>query len=442
MKAGRFVVVGTGGRSSLYIDALAGTHRGTAQLVALCDLSRVRMDYYNMRIGKLFNHPPVPTYPAADFDRMLQEIRPDGVIVCTIDSTHHEYIIRAMQRGIDVICEKPMTTDAVKARAILDAIQSTGRRLRVTFNMRYAPMTLRVKETLATGLIGTPRMVMLNWSLDTRHGADYFRRWHREKDKSGGLLVHKGTHHFDLINWWIGSRPKTVYAQGELAFYGRAAAEMRGEKYSYERYTGVAAAVGDPFALFLDRVSHDPNLPVSTDAGLYLDAERETGYLRDRNVFGDNVTAEDSLSLTVRYYSGVILTYSLVAYSPWEGYRVSIVGDRGRIDVTDISGPDLGSRDTPTLERHLADGAVRQIRAFPMFRSPFDIPIPKADGAHGGGDRRLLNDLFGASSARTADPYSQAATHLDGVASLLVGVGANESIRTGLPVECEQLLRP
>ena len=41
------------------------------------------------------------------------------------------------------------------------------------------------------------------WLLDTRHGADYFRRWHRNKNNSGGLMVHKATHHFDLVNWWM-----------------------------------------------------------------------------------------------------------------------------------------------------------------------------------------------------------------------------------------------
>ena len=441
MSTKRYVVVGTGGRSAMYIDALASTHRKTASLAALCDLSQVRMDYYNQRIGKKFNHPPVPTYKAADFDKMIREQKPDGVVVVSVDSTHHDYIIRAMQLGCDVISEKPMTTDAVKARAIFDTIQSTGRKLRVTFNMRYAPMVAKVKEVMASGVIGTPRMVMLNWNLDTRHGADYFRRWHREKDKSGGLLVHKSTHHFDMINWWIDSYPKTVYAQGDLAFYGRAAAAKRGERYSYHRYTGEPAAKGDPFALFLDQ-NHDddPNLPVGKDAGLYLNAEKETGYIRDRNVFGDNVTAEDAIALTVRYRSGVIMSYSLVAFSPWEGYRVSIIGDKGRIDITDVTGPDLGARDWPTLEKHLADGAVTQIRVFPMFKPAYDVPLPDTSGPHGGGDGRMLIDLFGDPAARQPDPHGQAASHIDGAASMLIGIAGNESIRTGQPVQCDELV--
>ena len=65
------------------------------------------------------------------------------------------------------------------------------------------------------------------WLLDTRHGADYFRRWHRNKNNSGGLMVHKATHHFDLVNWWIDSHPVEVSAMGDLDFYGRENAEER-----------------------------------------------------------------------------------------------------------------------------------------------------------------------------------------------------------------------
>jgi predicted dehydrogenase len=69
--------------------------------------------------------------------------------------------------------------------------------------------------------------VHFEWVLDTVHGADYFRRWHREKANSGGLLVHKASHHFDLVNWWIGDVPATVYARGALRFYDDDAARAR-----------------------------------------------------------------------------------------------------------------------------------------------------------------------------------------------------------------------
>ena len=159
---------------------------------------------------------------------MIEEQKPDYVIVTTIDRAHHKYIIRAMELGCDVISEKPMTMDADKCQAILDAIKRTGKSLRVTFNYRYAPHNSIPRQLIMDGVIGDVKQVHFEWLLNTKHGADYFRRWHREKRNSGGLLVHKSTHHFDLVNFWLGTKPKQVFCYGDLMFYGRENAENRG----------------------------------------------------------------------------------------------------------------------------------------------------------------------------------------------------------------------
>src|SRR6187431_3557694 len=105
------------------------------------------------------------------------------------DVCSSDLIVRALHAGCDVITEKPMTTDAAKCRAILDAVAATGKRVRVAFNYRWAPFRTKVKELLAAGTIGRVRSITLEYMLDTNHGADYFRRWHAEAATSGTLLV-------------------------------------------------------------------------------------------------------------------------------------------------------------------------------------------------------------------------------------------------------------
>lgn len=268
----KYALVGTGGRAGLYINAIATDFRDRARWVAFCDTNRVRMDYANRLIGEQ-GHAPVPLYRAQEFDRMIAETRPEVVIVTSVDRTHHHYIVRAMELGCDVVSEKPMTIDEEKFQAILDAIRRTGRQLRVTFNYRYAPHHSKIRELLAAGTIGDVFSVHFEWLLNTQHGADYFRRWHRDKHNSGGLLVHKSTHHFDLVNFWLGSEPQTVYAQGDLRFYGRANAEQRGVTEFYARCHQSPAAAHDPFAL---QMAQSPTL-----RALYLEAEHEDGYYRD-----------------------------------------------------------------------------------------------------------------------------------------------------------------
>lgn len=426
----RYAIVGTGSRAGMFVEALAGTYRETSDLVGLCDLSQTRMDWHNRRIVALAGGPPRPTYPAASFDRMIAETRPDTVIVTTMDATHHLYITRAMELGCDVITEKPMTTDAGKMRAIFDAIARTGRALRVTFNYRYAPAYTTFRRLLMEGVVGRPLLVDFSWLLDTRHGADYFRRWHRERENSGGLLVHKATHHFDLVNWWIGSYARDVFAMGGLGFYGRANAETRGESYAYSRYTGSEAARNDPFALFLDRTA--------AFRGLYLEAEKESGYVRDRNVFGEPITIEDTMTVTARYRSGAILSYCLVTYAPWEGLRVAVTGDRGRLEM------DVAENVTHLMEdadrARASKGSFKNVRITvqPMFGAPREVPVHSGEGGHGGADPVMLEQLF--SPSPPPDPDDRAASHVDGAAAALVGIAANESIRTGRLVSLDDLL--
>ncbi len=429
----KYVVVGTGSRAGMYIKAITGTYRDSCALVGLCDLNQTRMDWYNRRLVDEFDYAPCPTYHASQFDQMIADTQPDTVIVTSIDATHHLYISRAMELGCNAITEKPMTIDVEKARSIFDTIQRTGKSLRVAFNYRYAPAYTRLREVVMQGTIGRPLSIDFSWMLDTRHGADYFRRWHREKHNSGGLMVHKATHHFDLVNWWIDSYPTDVFAFGDLKFYGRANAEARGETYSYARYTGEPAAQKDPFALFLDA---DDQL-----RELYLDAEAEDGYIRDRNVFGEPITIEDTMAVTARYQNGVILSYCLIAYSPWEGLRVAINGTKGRaeLDVQETTAWLKGQPGLPEPDLTASTGAFKRstLKVFPMFGEGYEVPIPASEGGHGGADPVLLAQLF--APVPPPDPFHRAASHIDGAASILTGIAANLSMETRRPVRISDL---
>lgn len=418
----RYVAVGTGERISMFIDPLVSEYAADGELVGLCDLSQTRMNYHQQRLINQYGYDCVPTYAAADFGRMLSEVQPDIVIVCTMDATHHEYIVRALHAGCDVITEKPMTTDAEKCRAIFQAVEETGRSVRVAFNCRWAPGPAKVRELIASGAIGSVKAVNLEYQLNTSHGADYFRRWHATKSSSGGLLVHKSTHHFDMVNWWLNAIPEEVFAYGGLKFYGRANALQRGDAHytGYERYSGVPEAQTDPFALSLE----------GSGKSLYADAEAESGYIRDRNVFREDIDIEDTMSVLVRYRTGEQLNYSLVAYSPQEGYRVTFTGDKGRIEYTETHASHI-------LGEEPAAHEIMHLRLIPHFKPGIDVPIPALDGSHGGSDPLLQEQIFSALAPQ--DFLCRTAGHEQGAASLLIGAAANRSMATGLPVRIDDL---
>jgi len=437
----RIAFVGTGGRALSFIEPLATTYRADNELVALCDSSPTRMAYYNTLLTGELGYHTVPAYPVARFDAMLAEQKPDIVFVCSKDDTHHDYIVRALHAGCDVITEKPMTIDAAKCRAILDAQRATGRSVRVAFNYRWAPFRTKVKELLAGGAIGRIRSVNLEYLLDTNHGADYFRRWHSHAAESGTLLVHKSTHHFDLVNWWLDAIPAQVFAYGDLVFYGKKNAEARGDGAlaAYPRYTGEPAALDDPFRLDLAE-----SAPFR---GLYLDAEADSGYLRDRNVFRADIDIPDQMSLNVRYRTGELLTYSLVCYSPREGMRVCFNGDRGRLEYHEFIGTHMNRavrpKDFRLDNKPGAEAEGEWIKVYPHFKPGYTVPMTAATGAHGGADE-ILNRSFYSPEAPATDPWGRFAGHEQGAASILVGIAGVESMKRNAPVNLADLvpLRP
>jgi predicted dehydrogenase len=315
----------------------------------------------------------------------------------------------------------------------------------VAFNYRYNPTHEKVRELLASGVVGEIGSVHFEWLLDVRHGADYFRRWHRDRANSGGLLVHKSSHHFDLVNWWLSARPVRVFAQNRLFFYGDAAGEKHGYARGYGRAHGDPAAVGDPFALDLDL---QPRM-----AELYLQAEAADGYLRDRNVFAPGVTIDDDMSVLVAYDTGATMTYHLTAYAPWEGYRLMVNGSKGRLELEvvesdHVAPPELSKpKEAGTIASlypgHAGDeeGATK-LAVHPYWQLPYTVDIREVSHqAHGGGDARLAADLFSGTALAT-DPLGRRATERDGALALLTGLAGNASAASGRAVDVAELVDP
>lgn len=117
----RIALVGTGGRgTSMWGRDILKSYPDYLEFVGLCDKNEGRVE-----TGKRIIGASCPTY--TDFEKMMNETKPDVLIVTTMDSTHHQFIIRGMELGADIITEKPMTTDEKKIQAILDAEKRTAR---------------------------------------------------------------------------------------------------------------------------------------------------------------------------------------------------------------------------------------------------------------------------------------------------------------------------
>ena len=421
----RYVQVGLGSRGEMYSEAILETYRESSELVGFCDNNAGRLkDRIDWAHGYGVE---VPGYGAEEFDKMLTETKPDCVIVTTRDCAHDEYIIKAMKAGCDVITEKPMTIDEKKCQAILDTQKETGRHCKVTFNYRYAPPRAQVKDLLMSGVIGNILSVDFHWMLDTEHGADYFRRWHRKKENSGGLMVHKSTHHFDLVNWWLSTVPKSVFARGQRVFYTPKTADRYGLLKRDTRCYTCPEKKRCNFCLDIESIKNLNRL--------YLKNEKYDGYLRDKCVFSPDMDIEDTMSVIIDYQNGAQLTYSLNAFMPWEGYVVTFNGTKGRIEHKCEEQVYISGDGT-------IPGSLKKegtwTRVFPHFAPAYEVDIWGGEGGHGGADPVMLKDIFQPDTE--PDKYLRAADHRGGAYSILCGVAANHSIATGSPVKISDLI--
>lgn len=403
-KKTRVALVGTGSRGNgMWGSSLVKDYPTYLEFVGLCDKNAGRVETGKKRIGV-----SCPTY--TDFDKMMKETKPELLIVTTMDSTHHEFIIKGMEYGADIITEKPMTTDEQKVQAILDAEKRTGKNCRVTFNYRYSPHRAKMWELLRAGEIGELTSVDFHWYLDTSHGADYFRRWHRKVENGGSLWVHKASHHFDLLNWWIDSDPQTVFASGALDFYGKNGT-IRAENCRTCNHTKEC-----PF--YFDIMKNRGMVE------LYVENEKYDGYLRDGCVFKKDVNIYDKMAATIQYANGVQVAYSLTTYSPYEGYRIAFNGTKGRIDAWIEE------------SRKMDDRNYDEIILFKNFSRRQYIQVPYGSSGHGGGDKLLKDQIF---LPGIDDPLKQCANTRDGALACLVGIAARNSIHTKAPVNIADL---
>ncbi|MDZ7605517.1 MAG: Gfo/Idh/MocA family oxidoreductase [Cyclobacteriaceae bacterium] len=403
----KVVLTGTGSRgTSSWGTELIGPYQDYVEMVGLCDINHKRLAVAKEILGI-----DVKTYSSDEFDQMIAEQKPDFVIVTTTDSFHVDYIVRALELGCNVISEKPIATEADQCQRIHDAEKKSGRKVYVGFNVRHMNESMEMKRILDSGELGKIISIDYHEYLDTQHGASYFRRWHGKIKYSGSLLVHKSSHHFDLINWLLNADPVDVQAMGKTAFYG-----------SNNKYRGKNCRECD----------HTQTCPFYWDMKndlkamkMYADCEDVDHYYRDGCVWDENIDSHDTASVQVSYDNGTLLTYTLNAYLPYEGQYICFSGEKGRLDVK------LNYR-----QPWAVPGPV-EFRLTKDAKTSRSWVVSPETGGHGGADERVKDMLF---KPGQPDPAGQKAGSRAGILSSMIGIAARKSIETGQRVAIKDLI--
>ena len=404
----RYAIIGTGERAtSMWGRQIRERYSDIVQFVGLADINPKRVEASKALMGV-----DCPTF--TNFDEMLDKTKPDIVMVTTKDSFHSQYIVRALDRGFDVMTEKPMVIDEKQCQAVLDAEKRNKKKIIVTFNYRFAPKHRAVKEILMSGEIGKVLSVDFAWYLDVYHGADYFRRWHAYKNGGGSLWVHKATHHFDLVNWWLGADPVEVTANGQLQVYG---------KNGPFRAANCRVCPHKKDCRFYYDLNTNP-----TRMTLYAGAEDVDNYYRDACVYRNDIDIYDSMQAIVKYSNGATMAYSLDAHMPYEGFSVAFNGELGRLDVRDYERQ-------PWEQSEADETEVYVTKSFGLRRR---VTFAKGEGGHGGGDDFLRDQIF---RQVPAPEHMKVPDSRAGAMSCLTGIAARKSIEEKRAIKISELVK-
>jgi len=197
----KFGLVGAGAIAKAYVQAFKSSNCG--ELVAIADVRpQAAAD-----LAKEANCPSYDSHQA-----MMAATKIDALIICTPPVTHLEIALAAIKRGINVLCEKPLSIDSLSARKMLKASQKQGVLLTMTSKFRYVEDVIKAKDLVASGAIG--EIVLFENAFTSR--VDMSSRWNADPQISGGgVLIDNGIHSVDITRYFLGSLAKVQVVEGK-----------------------------------------------------------------------------------------------------------------------------------------------------------------------------------------------------------------------------------
>lgn len=199
MKKLNIAVIGCGAICPSHINAILASENN---IVALCDV----LPSAAQSIIDRFELKDVAVY--TDYIEMLDKVKPDVVHICTPHYLHPEMCVEALNRNINVLCEKPICISLDQIEMIKTALDNSSAQLGVSFQNRYEPAMLRLKELCANGVVAAGGYVVWKRGADYYNSADWRGTW---KYEGGGVMINQAIHTLDLLMWLCGM-PKSVIA--------------------------------------------------------------------------------------------------------------------------------------------------------------------------------------------------------------------------------------
>jgi len=400
MKKGKLKIgiVGSGIRG-LKCFAVGIEKRNDAEITALCDPNPVRMREGAKRLnGKLVCYTKI--------EDMLRRERLDAAVITSPDHCHESNAVVALEKGVNVLIDKPLATTVKGCEHIRDAARKAGKIAMVGFNLRHEPTIKRLKRIIDDGVLG--KVFLIENREFYPGGRSYMSRWNRKYALSGGLWVHKGSHDFDVFNWLLGfPKPRKVSSFAGVSVFSPKNIPFKLDKRKKPGPTCHECPYGDTCPDKFDILKY----PEFSDEARAVDK-----YAKDLCMYLSDKDVHDNGFAIVEYENGVRASHTECFATSLHDRLYTVVGDKGQAEVS--------------LDR-------RTILVRPRWSAEtITYELPAIEGGHGGADPGLIDHFI-----KTISGEGETNSTLDhGLLSTAIGQAAEIARREERVVFMEELL--
>ncbi len=376
MKRLRLAGIGCGGRTLTYLSLAAKQMGDRFEIVAAADPIRARAEKVRPYAGKdfrLFN---------GDRSFFEAEKMADVVVIGTQDYYHVAPCIAAMEKGYDVLLEKPIARDPSEVLRLEQTARRLGRKVLVCHVLRYAPLYQKIRQLVSTGVLGRVMSLHASEGVGPFHQAHSYVRGHWSvTDKTNPMIVAKSCHDMDIIHWLLGEPCQSVSSYGALSFFKQENAPPGAPL----RCTNGCIYSGEcPYNARLYATKHRKWLSYVYDDEKNAPASRIFEWLSKspwgRCVYQCDNTAVDHQVVNMNFKRDITASFTMTAFD--SGRNIDIFGSnavlRGGSFVKKATGHDI------MVEQHNTDESCGY---------DVDEEAGGYDG-HGGGDAGLVRALY------------------------------------------------
>ena len=338
----------------------------------------------------------------------------DAIIITTPDRLHYGPCMAALKMGYDVLLEKPISPSEKECRDILALAKKNKRIVAVCHVLRYSPYFVKLKEMMHNGSIGEIISIQhLEPIMNVHMSHSYVRgNWHNSKE-TNPIILAKSCHDLDILKWMLDKNCKSISAMGDLKWFKK---ENAPEGSTDRCINGCAIETTCPYSakrIYYDKRTwlHHFDLPEDKDkqGDAIMDYLKNSNY--GRCVYKMDNDQPDHYITNILFDDNVTASFSMEAFTPYEGRRTRVMGSMGHIvgDMVAFTHTDFR---TGKITEWKEDGKI---------------------DTHGGGDWRLAADWVQAVAQQ--NPALLTSTIDASIESHVMGFAAEKSRKEKLVVD-------